>query len=74
MRLCQRLYPPLNRGDIVSDSLRARQSHNGLDHGERVASAVIDLARQQILTRFRFLALSEVDGDAANAHQTDLRS
>ena len=33
----------------------------------RIAGAVIDLARQQILSRFSFLALGEVDGDADHA-------
>src|SRR6202040_403629 len=56
----------LHRSDILVDALGARQSNDRLDDSERIAGAVIDLARQQHLPLFGLLALGDVDGHAAD--------
>src|SRR5262249_36794405 len=44
------------------------QAHDRLYERQGVARAVVDLARQQYLTLFRFLAVGDVDGHPADAH------
>ena len=47
VRARQRLDAALDRRDVIVDAFGARQPDDRLDDGERIAGAVIDLARQQ---------------------------
>ena len=47
MRARQRPDAAFDRRDVVVDALGARQPDDRLHHGERIAGAMIDLARQQ---------------------------
>ena len=69
MRARQRFDSTLDRGDIALDVIGPCQPHDRLHHRKRIAGAVIDFARQQILAFFGFFALGDIDGDAAHAHQ-----
>ena len=68
MRARQRLDAAFDRLHVVVDALGAGEPDDRLDHGERVAGAMIDLARQQDLPLVGLLAVGDVDGDAGDAH------
>ena len=63
----QRLDATLDRLDVIVDTLGARQPDDGLDHRKRVAGAMVDLAGEQHLALLGFLAVGDVDGNAADA-------
>ena len=64
----QRIDPAFDRLDVGLDVVAARQPHDGLRQRQRILGAVIDFARQQVLAFLGMLALGDVDGDAADAH------
>ena len=64
----QRSDPPIDRGDVGLDGVRAGQAHDRLHQRQCVARPVVDLARQQRLAFLGFLAVGDVDGHAADAH------
>src|SRR5579862_4588494 len=53
---------------VVVDTSCARQPDNRLNDGKGVTRPVVDLARKQNLTRLCFLAIGDVDRDAADPH------
>ncbi len=62
VRARQRADPPIDRGDVGLDGVGAGQAHDRLHERQGVARAVVDLARQQHLALFGFLAVGDVDG------------
>src|SRR6266404_5524888 len=66
----KRVDPTFHRLNVGFYVFPARQSNDGLRQCQRILGAMIDLAGQQILTFFRLLALGDVNGDAADPHDT----
>src|ERR1051325_7435128 len=63
MCLRERANAAFYRRDIARWRRRPREPHDGLYDRERIAGAVIDLARQQQLSLFCLFALSDLDRD-----------
>ena len=64
----QRLDAPFDRRDIAVDAVGARQPDDRLDHRQRIAGPMIDLAREQILPLFGLLACSDFHRGTDHAH------
>ena len=73
VRTRQRLDAPFDRHDVAVYAVGTRQPDDRLDHRERVAGAVIDLSRKQILALFGLFTLGDFDCGADHTNTLAVR-
>src|SRR5258708_40329398 len=66
----KRIDPTFDRLNVGLDVSPPRQSNDGLRELQRILGAMIDFSGKQILAFFRLLPFGDVNGDAADTHDT----